>query len=154
MSIKKQITKSSILDISIRYKGDRIKFNLGEELVIDENQINKELKEQPSYYGFLLVLCSKLRRVRDDLKAQHKKVYYKKYIYHKSQTNTESGRITSNDLAEALANNEPDFQAALDKYNKAEEQLGTIESCVRSFEQRSHLIQSISANLRDEKYNS
>ena len=138
------------MDIRINYSGEKIRFNLFEELIIDEDKVNSELKEQPSYYGFLLLLHKKLVRVSEDKKVEADKVWAKAYTGYKQERDENTGRPYSNELAKELANQDEDYLNAISKYHSAKENAGVIESCVKSFEQRGHLIQSIAANLRRE----
>ena len=65
---------SSLTNISIQYGKEKIKFNLYEELIVNESRINEELKNQPSYYGFLSLLAVKLKRSMGDKKAELEKI--------------------------------------------------------------------------------
>lgn len=152
--LSKYAKKSSVMDVVLRYGDEKILFNLAEELVVDENRINEELQTQPGYYGFLSLLLNKLDRVRNDKKASLTKKHSELFIKYKSKVDPNTQRIYSNDLAEANIQMDSKYQAAIKAFNKAEEEYGIIKSCTRSFEQRAHLIQSLSANVRDEKRNS
>ena len=61
-NLKKYSNSSSLMNIKIKYGEEIFKFNLKEELEINEDKINSELKEQPSIYGFLTLLHKKLMR--------------------------------------------------------------------------------------------
>ena len=71
---------SSLTNISIQYGKEKIKFNLYEELIVNESRINEELKNQPSYYGFLSLLAVKLKRSMGDKKAELEKMTKKTVI--------------------------------------------------------------------------
>lgn len=151
--LKRKISVSSILDIKIVYGSEHIRFNLAEELVINENKINEELKHQPSYYGFLRLLMNKLDRVKNDKKVELDKVFSSLFINNKDDIDPNTSRPYNNDIAEAKVLEDEEYLEAINNYNKALEDYNIIETCVQSFEQRSRIIQSISANLRDEKNN-
>lgn len=146
--------KSSVLDVSIKYGGEIIRFNLGNELKIDEGRINDELMEQPSYYGFLTLLNNRLERVENDKKAELSKISSKLLIEFKQEKDPTTGRGYSNEVAKALVENQKEYQEALEDYHKAKENKGIISSCVESFNQRSYLLQTLSANVRREKEHS
>jgi len=150
-NLQKYATKSKLMDIKIVYQGERIKFNLFEELVINENKVNSELKDQPGYYGFLLLLHKKLIRVSEDKKIEADKLWGKSFTDWKGEKDTATGRPHSKEMAKEMANQDEPWLKAISNYFKAKEQAGIIDSCVRSFEQRGHLIQSIAANLRKEQ---
>ena len=71
---------SSLTNISIQYGKEKIKFNLYEELIVNESRINEELKNQPSYYGFLSLLAVKLKRSMGDKKAELEKIKAELFI--------------------------------------------------------------------------
>jgi len=143
-------SNNKLLDIRIKYKREVFKFNLYEELKVDENKINSELKNQPSYYGFVGMLLIKLQRVKDDKEAEFYKKEAELYIEYKTSINPNTNRENSKELAEALVKENPAYQKLLKEFNNAKENVGIIKHCLSSFEQRSNLIQSLSANLRKE----
>lgn len=139
---------SSLTNISIQYGREKIKFNLYEELIVNESRINEELKNQPSYYGFLSLLAVKLKRSMSDKKAELEKIKAELFIEFKEDIDKSTGRPYSNDLAESLVIQEEAYNEALNNFLKAEEEYELIQACVNSFIQRSHLLQSLSANTR------
>lgn len=139
------------MDISIKYGKESIKFNLFEELVINENRINEEIKEQPSYYGFLLILKSKLERLKNDKQASVNKLFAELYVNYKSRIDSNTNRPYANDYVEARINKNKDYTKAIAQVNKAVENLAIVTACVEAFHQRSFLLQSLSANVRKEK---
>jgi hypothetical protein len=139
------------MDVSIRYGEEKFKFNLFEELIINENKINTELKEQPSSYGFISMLQKKLIRRMKDKEREKDKTYGRLYLKYKGELAEETGRYTSDEVAKQKAIVNPEYQKSLEDLFMAEEEVGIITSCVRAFEQRSDLIQTISANLRKER---
>ena len=66
---------SKLMDIRIHYGDEKFKFNLYEELVVNENKINSELKEQPSAYSFNSMLKKKLIRRMKDREKEKEKIY-------------------------------------------------------------------------------
>lgn len=139
---------SKIMEISISYGDDKFSFNLNSEILVDENRINEEIKEQPSAYSFLGMLHVKLERIKDDRKKEMEKAYSSTYIKYKSQINEQTQRPFSDDLAKEKAINSVKYQKAVLSYNKAKEDAGIIGHCVKAFEQRYALIQTLSANIR------
>lgn len=144
--------KSPIMDIRIKYGNELFKFNLYEELVIDENKLNKELKEQPSYYGFMGLLLVKLQRSKDDAEAEVNKKEAMLFVKYKSELDPNTNRPYSNDLTQSLVMDDDEYQKALKIFNGFKESVGIISMCLKSFEQRSSLLQSLSANRRNEKF--
>lgn len=152
--LAKLAKKTDIMDVKIKYGNQLIKFNLHEELIINENRINEEIKEQPTHYAYLCLLLNKLERIKNDKKAELNKVAAKLFIKYKNKIDPKTHRPYNNDLVEAMVINNKDHSTAEDNYFKAEQDWGTIKSAVGAFDQRSSLIQSLSANVRNERTNS
>ena len=149
--IGRYASSSSLMDISIHFGDEKFRFNLFEELVVNENKINTELKEQPSAYGFISMLQKKLIRRMKDREREKDKIYGRLYLKYRGEIAEETQRYTSDDVAKQKVIISPEYQKALGELIEAEEEVGIITSCVRSFEQRSDLIQTIAANLRKER---
>jgi len=146
--IKQYASSSSIMDIKISYGSETFEFNLFKELVVDENKINQEIQDQPSAYAFLSMLHKKLFRISKDKKAQMEKSFARAYMKYKSQTDSDTGRLYPKESAKEMATKNPEYNMAIKSYLVAEENFGIIEACVKSFEQRASLIQTLSANIR------
>lgn len=146
--------KSSLMDISISYGGDRVKFNLYEELKINEKQINEEIINQPTYYAFLAVLAVKLNKRVNDLEKELNKLYSELFLEFKDELNPQTHKPHNNDTVEALINTDEEYQKMQNTYHKAIEDKQLLEVCVKAYEQRAHLLQSLNANVRKEKYTS
>lgn len=140
--------KSTLMNIRIKYGTENFQFNLFEELQVNENIINDEIKVQPSISGFLGTLLTKLERIREDKEAEMQKIYHKLFALNKAKV-VESGRYASDDLAKSMAIANRKYQDALKNYLIAKENASHIKTCVNAFEQRSFLIQTLSANLRN-----
>lgn len=136
------------MDVSIKYGKDRIRFNLYEELMVNENRINEEIANQPTHYAFLSMLLVKLKRSMLDKKAQLDKIEKKLFLEFKQEIDRSTGRPFSNDMAESSVVQTSSYKEALDSYLKAEEDHDTIKVAVESFSQRTSLIQTLSANIR------
>jgi len=147
--IRKYAESSKLMDISINYGDEEFHFNLFSELVVNENIINKEIKEQPSSRAFLSMLLTKLIRVEADNKKEMENTYSKMYIKFKNEIDPITNRPVANDLAKEKAINSNRYQVAVSKYNIAKENKGIIETCVKAFEERGSLIQTLSANIRN-----
>lgn len=146
--IKRYASSSKLMDIQITYGDEKFNFNLFKELVVDENKINQEIKDQPSASGFLSMLSIKLLRVSRDKRAEMEKAYAKEYTKHKNAIDPDTNRLYPKETAKELATKSKIFQDAVLEYHQAEENYGIIKSCVEAFEQRYSLIQTLSANIR------
>jgi len=148
--LEKYAQVSDLMNISIRYGNEKFHFNLFEETKIDENKINYEIKIQPSIYGFLGMLHKKLFRIAKDKKVEMEKIYAKLYVRFKKQIDPETQRLYPKETAQYRATKNSEYQNKIKEYHDAEEKANIIEICTKSFEQRSNLIQTLSANIRKE----
>ncbi len=142
--------KSSLMRISLHYGDEKFEFNLFEELQINESIISKELKNQPSAYAFLSMLQIQTAFLKDKAKVNEEKVYHKLYDTFKAKTNPQTKRPNSDDVAKAKAIKHSMYIKARNKTISLSKQHGTISNCVKAFEQRSSLLQTLSANRRKE----
>jgi hypothetical protein len=148
--LEQYANSSKLMEIAIRYGEEKFRFNLYEELVINENKINQEVKIQPSVFGFLGTLRVKLKRTMKDREAEKDKEYARLFVLFKSQKDPDTNRLYPKEVAKEKAIKTPSYQEKLASYLQAEEEWGIIDVCVNSFEQRSFLLQTLSANLRKE----
>jgi len=142
------ISKSELMNISITYQNEKINFNLFEELSISEGKINQEIKDQPSYQGFLGVLLTHLDKKHSDEKQSLKNIHGKYFEMYKNKKDEATGRPLSNDRVDAKILEKDKYIKQLARVNKAKFEIGLIETCVNSFNSRKDLIQSLSANVR------
>lgn len=148
--LDKYLRKSSIDEVVLDYKGEKFIFKLSEELQINEKKINSEIKDQPSYYGFLKLLQSKLISEKEDNERKVDYIYARLYKLNSEKINPKTKRFFSDKAVIQLVLQNDKYNKALKKAIKSREDLNIINSCVRAFEQRAELIQTISANLRRE----
>jgi len=147
----KHAFQSELMNVKIAYGGEKISFNLYSETVVDENKINSEIQEQPSVYGFLSMLHKRLIRQAQDMKREMEKTYSEVYIKYKEKIDDNTGRPTANELAKEKATASTRYQKSIIAYHAAQHEADIIEVCVRTFEQRQSLIQTLSANIRKER---
>lgn len=142
---------ADLMNISISYGKDIFDFNLYQETVVNENKINSEIKKQPSAYAFLGMLHKKLIRVSQDKKREMEKAYASAFVRIKKEIDPGTNRPIANDLAKEKAQKAQKHQEAIQEYLEAQHNCDIIEVCVKAFEQRVSLIQTLSANIRKEK---
>lgn len=147
-SLIRYAEKSDLMNIMIVHGDETFKFNLNEEVIVNENRINSEIKEQPSAYAFLGMLHKKLIRKAKDKERTMKKIYAVMYIGFKGEIDEQTNRPTANDLAKEKAIASPRYQRSVKEYIRVQHESEVLEVCVLSFEQRSSLIQTLSANIR------
>ena len=146
--LRKYSESSDLNNIRLKVGGETFKFNLYEELIIDENIINSEIKNQPSIYGFLGLLLVKLNRIRDDAEKEVERIYSDLFAKHKNKIQESTQRPHSDETAKAMVIKSEQYQKALEVFHKAKQDSSVAYTVVKSFEQRYSLIQTLSANLR------
>lgn len=147
--ILKYASRSDLMNVSIKLKDKTFTFNLFEELQISEEVIDEELKEQPSYYGYLGMLRNKLERKVNDLSMEVEKEYATLYLRYK-ENSKETNKAEASREAKFKVERNPKYLGLIKKLNEAKEDLGTIKVCIDSFDQRSRMVQSVNANIRSE----
>lgn len=147
--LQKYAQKSDLMNISIILdSGERFKFNLFEELQISEDRLNYEAMDQPSSYAFLGMLHNKLISVVEDRKMAMDKAWSAAYVAAKQDTNPDTGRPYSDDMAKAMASVSKEYLDSYSEYLQSKFKASILGTCVNSFEHRVSLIQTISANNR------
>jgi len=139
--------KSNLMGVNISYGKEDFSFNLNAELAIDENIINREVKEQPSSYAFLNMLYKKLIRAFKEAEKKMERKHSQLFLKYK-QEKEDSGRSLNNDSVKAKINIDPVYNELWNEFIEAEHQAMVLEVCVKAFEQRVNLIQTLSANIR------
>ena len=140
--------KSGLMQIDISYGNEKFSFNLNTELSINESRINREAQEQPSAYAFLNMLHKKLIRSYKEAEKKMEKKHAQLFLKFKGEKDPDSGRQTANEVAKAKVIKDQAYDDLWEEFIEAEHQAMVIEVCVKAFEQRVNLIQTLSANLR------
>lgn len=155
MSLNNLADKSSIMQVNIIYNGEKIKFNLNEELKIVESRMQNDLTNQPRVYAFLSTLHKKLIIQFEQLEAQKSKQYGKLFNNYKLSKTTKHyeafKKPPSDDVCSNLVNTNSIFTELVERTLQAKHDMLILGSIVRSFEQRADLLQTISANIRKER---
>lgn len=142
--------KLKVLNIHINYNGEKISFNLASELRINYDDINGNLKTQPGYYGFCLLLHKRLLGNFERLKMERDSVYGRLFLKAK-ETKLMGNRPFSDDASKAWVESHKEYKQITLDCIKAREDADVIQAAVKGFEQRKDLLQSISSNIRNEK---
>ncbi len=145
--IQKYSSKSKVLDVKIKLGDEVFTFNLHEELAITEDRVQAELLVQASSYAFVGMLHKKLLSVIEDRKLTASNKKASSYLWWKGEVN-ETGRPYSDDYCWAQAEVDKEYAKAMEELNEAKEKANILEVCVRAFEERKDLIQTVSANNR------
>jgi hypothetical protein len=148
--IQRYAKKAQLMEVSVKLGEESFSFNLFEELTITEARINAELFIQPNSYAFVGMLYKRLLAVIDDRKLEATKARATSYLWWKGERN-DFDKPYSDDYCQAQADIDKDYLEKLVALNEAKEKAGILEICVRAFEERKDLIQTISANNRKER---
>lgn len=146
----KHIESSKLMEVVIKYDNEIVKFNLLEELTINENRIIRELKEVPSAQGFIDLLVSKKSKDRDKLELKIRNERGKLFKKVKSKTDKITGRAISNELAESMVDSDGTILLLETKLINLKSEVKDLISIKDAFSTRASMLQSINANLRKE----
>lgn len=136
------------MNIRIKLGSELFKFNLFEELKVDENTINDEIASQPTIQAFLGTLQTKLERIKSDKEAEREKIYASLFVSIKNTVEDSTGRYPSDDLTKQKVIKSGKYQNIVSECNVAKENYNTLRNCVEAFNQRAFLVQTLSANIR------
>lgn len=155
MRLKKYIKTSNITVVKIKFEGKTYLFNLESEVKIDREVVSNVIHEHPSKYSFILMLHKKIiglsKRVELDMNVTYSRCYLKYLTSKKSQYFKEMGTYPTPTIAKELAMKDPEYVESVKRYIELEEQKDTLEACVKAFENRASLLQTLSANNRKER---
>jgi len=149
MSLLDQAKKSPMMRVRIRIGDETIKFNLAEELNFsNENNMDAYVKNHATQYSFLLMVRSKLIKIKNQAEKEAEELYSKAWA--KAKNESTGGRAPANDLCDHKAKVNKKYVAAINILNSTKENLNDVEACIKGFETRKDLLQTLSANRRKE----
>jgi hypothetical protein len=159
LRLKKYIKNRKIGNVGtvrIKFEGETFIFNLVSEVKITKTTMNSEIMEQPQAYAFLTMLHKKLIAHAKQVEVDLERVYGERYMFHSTSTKSrfykDMASYPNATAAKELVKKDALYIEAARNLIKAEEDRDTIEACVKSFEQRAFLLQTLSANNRKERY--
>lgn len=129
----------------IYYKGKKVTLNLTQELTINENLINTQLKASPSNYIFLCLIRDRYIYKRDKLAKERDDAFSTSWVFYK-----ESGNI-NNDLADRKASIHPKYQSLCERFDKLNYKVNMLISICKAYESRERIMQTLSANIRKQQ---
>jgi hypothetical protein len=139
----------------IVYGKEKFMFNLMSELRISTEDTQSEVMQQPRAYGFLAMLEKKLNARAEELKLEKDRVWGQRFVHYLTSDKTKyfkkMGKYPAQDVARALADQDEEYISIHKQFIKTKEDKETIEVCVKAFDQRANMLQTLSANERTEK---
>ena len=151
LTINKIASTSDLMEVEIIYNGKRHRFNLYDELQIKEAAINTNLKTHASSYAFLTMLLAKMLELKKEVETRRKKTYGHLYMRYKDELKSGNGRPISDDATKIRIEANSRYVEKTKELNSIENTILILQNCVRSFEIKQTLLQSLSANIRNEK---
>ncbi len=148
--LSKYAEKSDLMNIDITYAGKRYRFNLYNELQVKERNLNSVLKSHASSYSFLTQLNNELIFQYELLEKNVERTYSKLYAIYKEKKSPTTGRPYSDDMCKAKVLSSKMYKKAVYEMLVMKKNKGTLDRCVKAFETRAFLIQTLSANVRKE----
>lgn len=133
--------------VTLIYKGKKVRINISEELRIDEQTLNSQIKELPSSYSFLLLLRTNAIKERNKLDRQKDIAYSEAYLYYKDS----KAQGMTNEMANHKANTNAKYISIYEQWLTACNKASILDDICKSFESRERIIQTLSANLRRER---
>lgn len=142
--------KSDINLIDITYGGKRFKFNIWEETQIHEAGLEAEIKGQASRYAFVFTLHKKLLAKFETKKHERKAAFGRLLSQAKSKVQ-KNGRPYTDDAAKGWVESHKEYVGLTRECIQIREASDVLLGCVRAFEQRKDLMQTLASNLRKER---
>lgn len=142
---------SPLMEIDVKYNGKRYKFNLFQETQVNDQTLNREMKKHASSYAFLLQLRNALEKKATELEARKDRTLNKLYLKYKKMTNPLTNRQYSDDAAKAKAQTSETYKEAEQDYFNGLHHFKTLRDAIRAYEVRKELMQSLGANIRNER---
>lgn len=136
-----------LLQVNIGKKAFTI--DLAEELSIDIDNVTHQLQKVPISYAYLASLYRKAKLEATIAEQHRKRLHAKLYMKYKSPEG--GGRGPNEELVKSKVQQNHEYQQAVTNVILAESTKDTLEGLLKAYEYKKDLIQTISANLRNEK---
>lgn len=153
-SINSLIEGTSILELEVEIDNKKYTIDMRKELEISEGTVTVALKLQPTHYAFLATLHRRALVLKREREGRVNKIYSTLFSKYKSDYDpVKYPRGINNDLVNAKVERNLKYIKAKKELDAITSQVDILEVYVRAFEQRSSLIQTLSANMRKETFN-
>lgn len=150
-SISNLLESTNALDLTVEIDGKSYTIDMRKELEISETTITQALKNQPTHYAFLSTIHKRALVIKREKERNLDRTYSSLYSKYKSDYDpVKYPRGLNNDLVAAKVEKNIKYIKAKKAVEAIVSQVDLLESYVRAFEQRSSLIQTLSANMRKE----
>lgn len=136
-------------DMEIRFGEQVYRGNYLDDLKVDESHINDILEKQPSRYVFWSKMAAMTRVLLDKAKQDLEKYEAQMYTFIRSDMANRGERPTEATIS-AKIRLDPRRQEKLAELLRAKLQYDHMATIKEAFSMRTHMLMSISANLREE----
>lgn len=150
--LHKYALKSKVGLVRIEFEGEKFLFNLAKEVRIVRLHLDREIIEHPPIYGFLTTLHKKLILKTKEAELELEKVCAERFLFYlmstKSRYYKDMGATPNSTTAKELVKKDIEYLKIAQECIKLNGNKEIIEACVKAFEQRAFLLQTLSANNR------
>ena len=140
--------KSKFSKVSLVINEEVIKFNLFDELRVNQDNVNSELNNQPAVYSYLTSILANLTKDYKKKLLEKEKIFARQFIKAKDDFYKHHFKNTSDEYASSQAKTSIAYLKAAKLEIEAEEKVNIFKGIVEAFRQRANSLQQISANNR------
>jgi hypothetical protein len=131
--------------IKIRLEGIEYDLNYERELQLEEDTINEDLKNQPSFYAYYAVLSEVAESVYSEKKLQLDLITAQ--LDEKYRKELSGAKSTETMIRNKVVLDE-NYVGAMNEFNEAKRNVGFLEAIKRSFEHRKDCVIAFASNMR------
>lgn len=129
--------------IKVKFQGKVIKIDIQEELSINENLMNSQLKDSPSSYYILCSIRDKYIKERDALAREKEDTYATQWVYFK-----DSNERWNNDYVSNKVLSSKKYRSVCERYLEAAAKASEFISICSAYQSRENILRSLNANVR------
>ena len=129
--------------IKVKFQGKVIKIDIQEELSINENLMNSQLKDSPSSYYILCSIRDKYIKERDALAREKEDTYATQWVYFK-----DSNERWNNDYVSNKVLSSKKYRSVCERYLEAAAKASEFISICAAYQSRENILRSLNANVR------
>ena len=129
--------------IKVKFQGKVLKIDIQNELSINENLINSQLKDSPSSYYILCSIRDKYIKERDALAREKEDTYAPQWVYFK-----DSNERWNNDYVSNKVLSSKKYRSVCDRYLEVAAKAAEFISICQAYSNREQILRTLNANIR------
>lgn len=129
--------------IKVKFQGKVLKIDIQNELSINENLINSQLKDSPSSYYILCSIRDKYIKERDALAREKEDTYSTQWVYFK-----DSNERWNNDYVSNKVLSSKKYRSVCDRYLEVAAKAAEFISICQAYSNREQILRTLNANIR------